>query len=52
MKVKIFSYNYTNDLEEQVNNFIKDKEVIDIKFQVNYTGINTNTKYSAFIMYK
>lgn len=53
MKVKIFSYNYTNDLEEQVNNFIKDKEVIDIKFEVTYSGTtNVNPKYSALVMYK
>ena len=36
-KVKIFStgaYRYLEELEENVNEFIKDKNVIDIKFQI------------------
>ena len=36
-KVKIFNtgaYKYSEELEENVNEFIKDKDIVDIKFQI------------------
>lgn len=45
MQVKIFKrVNYLY-LEEEINEFIKDKTIIDIKFQANKYG------YYAMIMY-
>ena len=36
MKIKIFDESHEKDLEESINNFVKEKEVdiIDIKFSV------------------
>lgn len=50
MKVAVISYMYESLLESKINDFIKNKKVIDIKFSTaNGTG---TTKYSALIMYK
>ena len=35
MKVKVFDCEHEKDLEEAVNGFIENKEVIDIKYQVS-----------------
>ena len=56
MKVKIFDCEDEKDLEEDVNNFIKDDdiEIIDIKYQVS-TGIFSEEQiycFSALIIYK
>ena len=45
MKVEIFT-GYSFSVEEQINNFIKDKKVIDIKYSI------TNGSVSALIMYE
>ena len=58
MKVKIFtkiaSIINRRDFEDEINKFIKDKEVIDIKYQTDssqgYAGLVTT--FSALIMYK
>ena len=42
VKVKIFRSSNVNKIEEDVNNFIKDKEVIDIKQSIG--GFETATK--------
>ena len=46
MKVKIFSGVSSSFFEDKVNDFIKNKEIIDIKFQ------KEDKTYYAFIMYK
>ena len=58
MKVKIFT-EITNtisrrDFEDEINKFIKDKEVIDIKYRTNSSQGNAGlvTTFSALIMYK
>ena len=45
MKVKIFDGFY-RDVEKDINKFIKDKEVIDIRYSVN------RIESSALIMYE
>lgn len=54
MKVKIFDFQHEIDLEKAINQFIKDKEIIDIKYQISnfYDGKNQIYTYSALIMYK
>lgn len=54
MKVKIFDEGHEVDLEVAVNNFIVDKEIIDIKFNVS-VGVSGEDQiycFSALIMYK
>ena len=54
MKVKIFDESHEKDLEEAINNFIEDINVIDIKYQVSI-GIFAEEQiycFSALIMYK
>ena len=58
MKVKIFT-EITNtinrrDLEDEINKFIKDKEVVDIKYRTNSNQTNAGliATFSALIMYK
>lgn len=58
MKVKIFT-EITNtisrhDLEDEINKFIKDKKVVDIKYQTNSSQGNAEivTTFSVLIMYK
>ena len=53
MKVKIFDENHEKDLEEKINDFIEEKEIIDIKYQVAIavSGEDQIYCYSAIIMY-
>ena len=54
MKVKIFDESHEKDLEESINEFIKDKEdIVDIKYQVAM-AINGEEQlycFSAMIVY-
>ena len=54
MKVKVFDEGHEVDLEVAVNNFIVDKEIIDIKFNVSggVSGEDQIYCFSALIMYK
>lgn len=56
MKVKIYDEAHEKDLEEQVNNFLyeKDVEIIDIKYQVStsVSGEDQIYCFSAMIIYK
>ena len=45
MQIKIFRHTNYTSLEEKINAFIEDKNIIDIKFQANEYG------YYAMIMY-
>lgn len=55
MKVKIFDCEHESDLEKKVNEFIENKEIVDIKFS---TAIMIDEKseqiycFSALIVYK
>lgn len=56
MKVKVFDESHEKDLEEAINNFIKEKEadIIDIKFSVS-TSIYSEEQiycFSALLIYK
>ena len=57
MKIKIFDESHEKDLEETINNFIKEKEIkdiIDIKFSVS-TSLYAEEQiycFSALLMYK
>ena len=56
MKIKIFDESHEKDLEEAINNFIKEKEadIIDIKFSVSTSLYGEEQIYcfSALLMYK
>jgi len=56
MKIKIFDESHEKDLEEAINDFIKEKEldVIDIKFSVaaSLYGEEQIYCFSALLMYK
>ena len=56
MKVKIYDESHEKDLEEQINNFLyeKDVEIIDIKYQVStsVSGEDQIYCFSAMIIYK
>ena len=57
MKIKIFDESHEKDLEESINNYIKEKEIkniIDIKFSVS-TSLYADEQiycFSALLMYK
>lgn len=53
MKVKVFDCDHEKDLEESVNDFINDKEIVDIKYQVSITVCGEEQLYcfSAMIIY-
>lgn len=53
MKVKIYDEENEIDLEEKINDFIFDKEVIDIKYQVAIavSGEEQIYCYSAIVIY-
>lgn len=57
MKVKVFDEAHEKDLEESINNYIKEKEIkdiIDIKFSVS-TSLYAEEQiycFSALLMYK
>lgn len=53
MKVKVFDCNHEKDLEESINEFIVNKEVVDIKYQVSI-AINGEEQiycFSAMVVY-
>lgn len=52
MKVKIMSSNSTYELEKLINDFIKDKELIDIKYQIISNDVLRIAYYSVLIIYK
>lgn len=54
MKVKIFDYEDEVDLEDDINEFISDKEVIDIKYSISSSIYAEEQIYcfSCLIMYK
>jgi ribose 5-phosphate isomerase RpiB len=56
MKIKIFDESHEKDLEESINNFVKEKgiEIIDIKYSVaaSLYGEEQIYCFSALLMYK
>ena len=56
MKVKIFDESHESDLEEDVNNFINEKnpDIIDIKYSISNSVYSEEQLYcfSALIMYR
>lgn len=54
MKTKIFDCETENELESAINNFIEDKEFIDIKYQValGISGEEQIYCFSALIIYR
>ena len=53
MKVRVFDCDHEKDLEENVNGFIVDKEIVDIKYQVAI-AINGEEQiycFSAMVIY-
>lgn len=55
MKVKIFDESHEKDLEDSINNFLKNvSKVVDIKYQVAimYDGKEQIYCYSAMIIYE
>lgn len=54
MKVKIFDESHESDLENDINEFIGNVEVIDIKYQVSISvfGEEQVFCFSAMILYK
>lgn len=53
IKVKLFKEFNESDIEQKINNFIKEKvfKVIDIKFNIT-KDINDRTVYNALLLYK
>lgn len=49
----MFDEEHEKDLEDDINNFIKDKEIIDIKYQVAVTTYGEDQIYcfTAMIIY-
>ncbi|MBQ1812947.1 MAG: sporulation protein Cse60 [Bacilli bacterium] len=54
MKVKIIDEEHEKDLEDEINEFIVDKEIYDIKYStsVAISGEDQIYCYSALIVYK
>ncbi len=54
MKVKVFDENHEKDLENSINEFILEKDIIDIKFNVSIaiSGEEQIYCFSALVMYK
>lgn len=52
MKVEIFDNTNVGDLENTINDFIKDKEVIDIKYSSILESEYNQIIFSVLIMYK
>lgn len=46
VKVKIFVKSFASDLEDEINAFIQDKDVVNIQYQASRIG------HSALITYK
>ena len=53
MNVKIFDCEHEKDLEDCINEFIIDKEIIDIKYQVSISIVGEEQIYcfSSMIVY-
>ena len=53
MKVKVFDCDHEKDLEESINEFIENKEIVDIKYQValDINGEDQIYCFSAMIIY-
>lgn len=52
MKVKILCDSYMTELENMINEFIKDKEVINVSFSDACSNDWLLGTYSALILYK
>lgn len=54
MKVKVIDCEHEEDLESEINSFITDKEVFDIKYDVaiGISGEEQIYCYTALIMYR
>ena len=56
MKVKVFDESHEKDLEDDINNFIKENEpnIIDIKYSISNSVYSEEQLYcfSALIMYQ
>lgn len=54
MKIKIFDEDHEKDLEKSVNEFIEDKEIIDIKYQVaiSLNGEDQIYCFTAMVVYE
>ena len=54
MKVKIFDEGHEKDLENVINEFIIDKDIIDIKYNVSVaiSGEEQIYCFTALVMYK
>ena len=54
MKEKIFDESHEKDLEDKINEFLKEHDIIDIKYQVSISMFSEEQIYcfSALIMYK
>ena len=53
MRVKVFDCDNENELEDRINDFIMDKEIIDIKYQLSFNSQGEDQIYcfSAMIIY-
>ncbi len=53
MKVKIFDCDHELDLEDAINKFISDKDVIDIKYNLSIEAIGEDQIYcyTAMVIY-
>lgn len=54
MKVKVFDFEHESDLQDAINEFIVDKELMDIKYSVSVSIFGEEQVYcfSALIVYK
>lgn len=54
MKVKLFDFDHELDLEDAVNNFIINKDIFDIKYQVSTAIFGEEQIYcfSAMVVYR
>lgn len=54
MKIKMFDESHEKDLEDSINDFIGDKNIIDIKYQVSIavSGEEQIYCFSAMVIYK
>ena len=52
MKVKIFWGHDIGYVESKLNDFIADKEIVDIKFSTHYNRDNHDNVLHALVLYK
>ena len=54
MKVKIFDEEHEKDLEEKLNEFLLEKDIVDIKYQVSVAMFSEEQIYcySALVIYE